>query len=328
MFEGLGPRRRKATSTCCSKSAGGSNNGSTNNDRTNYFVDLPSNALELALFLDSDRMAYLLDSMSPAKVDGQRDVVKNERRQGVENRPVRQGRRAAARTALPQGPPVPLADHRLHGRPHRGELRRRGGVLQEVLRAEQRERGASPGTSTWPARARSPRSGSARRRRATPVPPVAAPPAMLTGVTRKVVTDAVQLPRLTLAWLSPARFAPGRRRARRRRRRCSVAARTRGSTSGSSTNCRSRRTCQRLPGLGVARLHLPDRGDGAAGPRTARRRSRSVDRVQTIVDEETREAADRRRPRRASSSAPSTRSRRASTSRSSASAASAGGPIA
>ena len=67
--------------------AGASNNASTANDRTNYYIDVPVNALELALYLDSDRMGYLLDAMSPARVDGQRDVVKNERRQSYENRP-------------------------------------------------------------------------------------------------------------------------------------------------------------------------------------------------------------------------------------------------
>lgn len=66
---------------------GGSNNGSTTTDRTNYYETLPSNALDIALFLESDRMGYLLDAMSPGKVDGQRDVVKNERRQSYENRP-------------------------------------------------------------------------------------------------------------------------------------------------------------------------------------------------------------------------------------------------
>ncbi len=49
--------------------------------------EIPSNAIDLALFLESDRMGYLLDVISPAKVDGQRDVVKNERRQSYENRP-------------------------------------------------------------------------------------------------------------------------------------------------------------------------------------------------------------------------------------------------
>src|SRR3984893_18283789 len=67
--------------------SGGTNNGSTENDRTNYWINVPSNALELALFLESDRMGYLLDSMTPQAVDAQRDVVKNERRQNVENRP-------------------------------------------------------------------------------------------------------------------------------------------------------------------------------------------------------------------------------------------------
>jgi zinc protease len=65
------------------EAAGGTNNASTAEDRTNYYIHVPSNALELALFLESDRMAYLLDAMSPKTVDAQRDVVKNERRQGV-----------------------------------------------------------------------------------------------------------------------------------------------------------------------------------------------------------------------------------------------------
>src|SRR3984893_7033443 len=69
------------------ESAGGTNNGSTETDRTNYFINVPSNALELALFLESDRMGYLLDTMTPQTVDAQRDVVKNERRQSLENQP-------------------------------------------------------------------------------------------------------------------------------------------------------------------------------------------------------------------------------------------------
>src|SRR5678810_207002 len=69
------------------EAAGGENNASTGNDRTNYYINVPSNALELALFLESDRLGYLLDTMTPKTVDAQRDVVKNERRQSVENRP-------------------------------------------------------------------------------------------------------------------------------------------------------------------------------------------------------------------------------------------------
>src|ERR1051326_5617973 len=69
------------------EATGGDNNASTANDRTNYYINVPSNALELALYLESDRMGYLIDAMSPKTVDAQRDVVKNERRQSVENRP-------------------------------------------------------------------------------------------------------------------------------------------------------------------------------------------------------------------------------------------------
>ncbi len=69
------------------EAAGGDNNASTAEDRTNYYEDIPSNALPLALWLDSDRMGYLLSTMDKEKVDLQRDVVKNERREGVENSP-------------------------------------------------------------------------------------------------------------------------------------------------------------------------------------------------------------------------------------------------
>ncbi|HEX9109782.1 MAG TPA: insulinase family protein, partial [Longimicrobiales bacterium] len=67
--------------------AGGSLNGSTWLDRTNYFETLPSNYLELALWLESDRMGWLLDALTQEKLDNQRDVVKNERRWRVDNQP-------------------------------------------------------------------------------------------------------------------------------------------------------------------------------------------------------------------------------------------------
>ena len=67
--------------------AGGMLNGSTNTDRTNYFELVPSNFLERMLWLESDRMGFLLGPLNQAKLDNQRDVVKNERRQNYENRP-------------------------------------------------------------------------------------------------------------------------------------------------------------------------------------------------------------------------------------------------
>ena len=62
-------------------------NGTTNQDRTNYFATVPSANLETLLWLESDRLATLLDVTSKEKLDNQRDVVKNERRQGLENQP-------------------------------------------------------------------------------------------------------------------------------------------------------------------------------------------------------------------------------------------------
>ncbi|MDQ6633296.1 MAG: insulinase family protein [Gemmatimonadota bacterium] len=69
------------------EAAGANNNGSTTEDRTNYYESMPSNALPLALWLDADRMGKLLPVMDQSKLDLQRDVVKNERRQRVDNAP-------------------------------------------------------------------------------------------------------------------------------------------------------------------------------------------------------------------------------------------------
>ncbi len=66
---------------------GGNNNGSTTNDRTNYYETIPSNYLESALWLESDRMGFLLEKLDIEKLNAQRDVVKNERRQNYDNRP-------------------------------------------------------------------------------------------------------------------------------------------------------------------------------------------------------------------------------------------------
>lgn len=67
--------------------AGGTLNGSTNTDRTNYFETLPSNNLEVALWLEADRMGFLLDAVTQQKFEVQRATVKNERGQNYDNRP-------------------------------------------------------------------------------------------------------------------------------------------------------------------------------------------------------------------------------------------------
>jgi len=87
------------------EAAGASNNGSTNFDRTNYYETGPSNALPLMLWLDADRMGWLLPTMDKAKLDLQRDVVKNERRQGVDNAPYGKADETILPVLFPQGHP-------------------------------------------------------------------------------------------------------------------------------------------------------------------------------------------------------------------------------
>ena len=67
--------------------SGGTLNGTTNPDRTNYFETVPSNQLEKILWLEADRMGYFLDAVTQEKFEVQRETVKNERGQSVDNRP-------------------------------------------------------------------------------------------------------------------------------------------------------------------------------------------------------------------------------------------------
>ena len=112
-------------------------NGTTSNDRTNYFVTAPSGNLELLLWLESDRVATLADTVTKEKLDNQRDVVKNERRQSLENVPY--GRAFSLLfenvfpTAIPYSWPVIGSQEDLH----RGVARGRHGFLPAVLHAEQ-----------------------------------------------------------------------------------------------------------------------------------------------------------------------------------------------
>ena len=77
----------KAEHIALVQGAGGTMNGSTWLDRTNYFETMPAHQLELALWLEADRMATLLDALSQENLDNQREVVKNEKRWSYDNRP-------------------------------------------------------------------------------------------------------------------------------------------------------------------------------------------------------------------------------------------------
>jgi zinc protease len=84
---------------------GGGNNGSTNNDRTNYYETIPSNYLESSLWLEADRMGFLLDKLDIAKLNAQRDIVKNERRQSYDNQPYGRANEILAAAMYPKTHP-------------------------------------------------------------------------------------------------------------------------------------------------------------------------------------------------------------------------------
>ena len=190
------------------EAAGGDNNGSTSSDRTNYWENAPSNALELPLFLESDRMGYLIDAMTPAKVDAQRDVVKNERRQSYENRPY-----GMADIALEENLYPP--DHPYHW-PTIGSMKDLSAAsYQDVVEFFKKYYGPN-NASLCIAGDIDPVKTKALVEKwfsdvpaGPPVPPLGAPVAYLTHEKRVVLEDKVQLPRLYMSWLSPASFSPG-----------------------------------------------------------------------------------------------------------------------
>ena len=85
--------------------AGGSNNGTTSEDRTSYYETVPSNFLALALWIEGDRLATLLEAMTQEKLDNQREVVLNERRQTHENAPYGMAEQQLRAALYPQGHP-------------------------------------------------------------------------------------------------------------------------------------------------------------------------------------------------------------------------------
>ena len=84
---------------------GGSNNGTTDNDRTLYYETIPSNYLETSIWLEADRMGFLLDALDVQKLNAQRDIVKNERREGVDNQPYGRVDEIMAEAMYPKGHP-------------------------------------------------------------------------------------------------------------------------------------------------------------------------------------------------------------------------------
>jgi zinc protease len=188
--------------------AGGNNNGSTSNDRTNYVIDVPSNALDLALFLESDRMAYLVDAMSPERVNGQRDVVKNERRQSYENRPYGMADIELDTMLWPENHP--------YNWPTIGSMEDlTAASYQDVVDFFKKYYAPNNASLVIAGDIDFDKAQAAVHKwfdevpRGSAVEPVAPPAAILTSVKKKTIKDRVQLPRLYLAWITPRAFAPG-----------------------------------------------------------------------------------------------------------------------
>lgn len=186
--------------------AGGLINGSTGTDRTNYWEVVPTGALELALWMESDRMGYLLPALTEAKFQNQRDVVLNERRQNYENRPYGLAAMAIAAAMFPP-------EHPYHWLPIGAAEDIRAMSLDEVrdfFRAYYH-----------PANASLALAGDIESDQAfdladrffgdLPAGPVPAPvraQARLSSSASLLLEDRVELPRLYLAWHSPEMFGP------------------------------------------------------------------------------------------------------------------------
>jgi len=187
------------------QAAGASLNGSTNADRTNYWEVVPTNALELALWMESDRMGYLLPALTEVKFSNQRDVVLNERRQNYENRPYGLASMAVLAGLFPP-------DHPYHWTTI-GEIADLHAVQLEEVQAFFR-RYYHPANASLAIAGDIDRDEALALARAyfgdiEPGPradPIVAA-AELERDTRLMLEDRVELPRLYMSWLSPPMFA-------------------------------------------------------------------------------------------------------------------------
>ena len=187
--------------------AGASLNGSTNSDRTNYWEVVPTQAVDRALWMESDRMGYLLPAVTAARFENQRDVVLNERRQSYENRPYGLASIALSAALFPSEHPY-----------HWPTI----GAADDIRAMQLDDVQAFFRTYYHPANASLVLAGDIESARAFdlaeqyfgelapgPRPGRMSVSATLDGESRLLIEDRVELPRVYIAWHSPAMFAPG-----------------------------------------------------------------------------------------------------------------------
>jgi zinc protease len=190
------------------EAAGGSNNASTSEDLTNYYESGPANLVETFLWLEADRLAHLPDDMTKTKLDLQRDVVKNERRERIENQPY-------GRVALELPDKLYPPRHPYH-HPVIGSHEDLDAARVDDVKAFFRQYYVPANASLVVSGDFAPADAKRLIEKyfvwmpKRPVPPHSAPkPVALQKPARVRFKDAVQLPRVVLAWHSPGSFQPG-----------------------------------------------------------------------------------------------------------------------
>jgi len=189
--------------------AGGTdNNGTTDFDRTNYFFTLPSNRLELGLWIKSDMMGYMIDEVDQVALANQQDVVRNERRQRIENQPYGIVEEAVFHSLFPKDHPYYASVMGSHADIQAANL----GNVMNFSHTYYRPNNATLVLVGDFKKARAKQLiekyfASLSAGDAIPAVNVAQP--QIASERRKVVEDRVELPRLYLAWHTPPIFKPG-----------------------------------------------------------------------------------------------------------------------
>jgi zinc protease len=190
------------------ESAGASDiNGTTDFDRTNYFETLPSNELDLALWLESDRMGFLLDTLDAKKLQNQRDVVRNERRQSVENQPYGLVDEAVYHELFPKSHPYYADVMGSHADVEAARLVDIRDFFKNYYTPNNSTLAIVGDFKDSDARAMVEKYfGPIPRGPEVPKVSIETPP--ITSQRRLTVTDNVELPKVIEAWLTPPAFSP------------------------------------------------------------------------------------------------------------------------
>ena len=191
------------------EAAGATNiNGTTDYDRTNYFETVPSNRLDLALWIESDRMGYLLDSIDAKEFANQQDVVRNERRQSVENRPYGNAEEELVHMLYPPGHPYYASVIGSHADIQAAKLEDARDFFKRYY-APNNASIAIVGDFDPAQTKKLVEKYFGTLKRGAPVPPINVQTPKITMERRKVVPDRIELPRVYMAWLTSPVYKPG-----------------------------------------------------------------------------------------------------------------------